>query len=72
MRDLLARVRAGSSAPVELLFERYDKSQVLVELGCIGVRTKENHVIHAAARDITERRQMEQKLREVRLWESLG
>jgi two-component system cell cycle sensor histidine kinase/response regulator CckA len=62
-----------------MTFEHRDKTPALVELGCTGVRTGEDQVIYAAARDIAERKRIEQernridqKLREVRHWESLG
>jgi len=68
----LEKARSGTAKPVEIVFERRDKSQVLVELGCTAVRTGEDQVIHAAARDIGERKQIEKKLQEIRHWESLG
>jgi PAS domain S-box-containing protein len=68
----LEKARSGAGKPIELAFERRDKSQVLVELGCAAVKTGEDQVIHAAARDIGERKQIEKKLQEIRHWESLG
>jgi len=67
----LENARAGAAKPVELAFERRDKSQVPMELGCTAVRTGEEQVIHAAARDLGERKRIEKKLQEIRHWESL-
>ena len=72
LRELLTGARAGPVPPLEISFRREDESAVLIELICTGVHTREDQVIHAAARDITERRQLEQKLRDMRHWESLG
>jgi PAS domain S-box-containing protein len=68
----LERAKSGEGTPVELIFERRDRSLVLMELGCTAVRTGEEQVIHAAARDIGERKRIEKKLQEIRHWESLG
>ena len=68
----LEQAKAGSGKPIELTFERRDKSLVPMELGCTAVRTGKEQVIHAAARDIGERRRIEKKLQEIRHWESLG
>jgi two-component system, cell cycle sensor histidine kinase and response regulator CckA len=72
LQTLLENAKAGGARPVELTFERRHKSPVLLELGCTAVRTADDHVIYAAARDIGERKQMERRLQEVRHWESLG
>jgi PAS domain S-box-containing protein len=72
LRTVLDKAPAGTGAPVELTFERRDKSPLLVELNCTGVRTADGLVVYAAARDIGERKQIEKKLREIRHWESLG
>jgi len=68
----LEKAKSGAGKPIELTFERRDKSFAPMELGCTAVRTAEELVIHAAARDIGERRRIEKKLREIRHWESLG
>jgi PAS domain S-box-containing protein len=68
----LEKAKSGTGKPIELTFERRDKSLALVELGCTAVRTGDDRVIHAAARDICERKQIERKLQEIRHWESLG
>ena len=68
----LEKAKSGTGKLVELSFERRDKSLVRVELGCAAVRTGEDQVIHAAARDIGERKQIEKKIQEIRHWESLG
>lgn len=67
----LERAKSGVGKPTELTFERRDKSLVPMELGCTAVRTGEEQVIHAAARDIGERKRIEKKLQEIRHWESL-
>ncbi len=67
----LESARLGASKPIELAFERRDKSVVTMELGFAAVLTGEEQVIHAAARDIGERKQIEKKLQEIRHWESL-
>jgi PAS domain S-box-containing protein len=79
LANLLEAARSGAARPIELTFQRRDQTLALIELGCTGVRTGEAHVIHAAARDISERKRMEherkrieERLREVRHWESLG
>jgi PAS domain S-box-containing protein len=79
LKELLSSARSGGAKPVEMTFERRDKTPALVELGCTGVRTGEDQVIYAAARDIAERKRIEQeskridkKLQQVRHWESLG
>ncbi len=72
LRELLQNARSGPVPPLEISFQRADGTPALMELICTGVRAQGDQVIHAAARDITERRQIEQKLREMRHWESLG
>jgi len=72
LRTALERAKSGKARPVELAFERRDKSLALMELGCTAVRTGNDRVIYASARDISERKQIEQKLQEIRHWESLG
>jgi PAS domain S-box-containing protein len=68
----LEQAKSGTGRPVELLFERRDRSLVLVELGCTAVRTGRDRVIYASARDISERKAIEKKLQDIRHWESLG
>jgi PAS domain S-box-containing protein len=79
LTELLASARLGGAKPVEMTFEHRDGTPALVELGCTGVRTGEDQVIYAAARDIAERKriehesqQIDKKLQQVRHWESLG
>jgi PAS domain S-box-containing protein len=73
IRDLLLNTRSEAVHSLEVGFERRNKSVILMELICTVVNTSDGQVIiHAAARDITERRQIEQKLRDMRHWESLG
>ncbi len=76
---LLEAAKSGAAKPIELTFARRDKSTAWIELGCTDVRIGNEHVIHAAARDIgerkridDERKQIDEKLREMRHWESLG
>ena len=72
LNHLLERCRHGAVLPSEIAFERRDGSPLQVEVGCTAVRAGEDIVIHVAARDINERRHIEEKLREARRWESLG
>jgi PAS domain S-box-containing protein len=72
LRILLENALAGSPKPIEVPFERRDKAMVLVELGFTTVRTKEDRVIYAAARDVRDRKQISERMQEVRHWESLG
>jgi two-component system cell cycle sensor histidine kinase/response regulator CckA len=72
LKTLLETSKSSVANPIEVMFERHDKTLVLIELGCTAVRTKEDLVIYAVARGIGERKHLEQKLREVRHWESLG
>jgi PAS domain S-box-containing protein len=72
LKTVLETSKSGVANPIELIFEHRDKTPLLIELGCTAVRTKEDHVIYAVARDIGARKQIEQKLLEVRHWESLG
>ena len=58
--------------PIEIAFERRDRSVATMELGCTAVLTPDDHVIYAVARDIGERKSIDQRLQEVRRWESLG
>jgi PAS domain S-box-containing protein len=72
LQSVLETSKSGVTTPIEVTFERRDKTHVAIELGCTAVRTNEDHVIYAIARDIGPRKQIEQKLREVRHWENLG
>jgi two-component system cell cycle sensor histidine kinase/response regulator CckA len=72
LADLLRRARSGSVQPQEMTFEQRNGSQTTVELACTGVRIEGDYIVRAAARDVTERKQIDQKLREVRHFESLG
>jgi PAS domain S-box-containing protein len=72
LREVLQNARSGPVHSLEVNFQRNDGTTVLTELICTCVSTPGDQVIHAAARDITERRQIEQKVREMRNWESLG
>jgi two-component system cell cycle sensor histidine kinase/response regulator CckA len=72
LRDLLRAAISGTVPPVEVTFEQRNKSTVVSELSFTAVRTGKDWVVHVAARDVTERRQIEERLREMRLWESMG
>ncbi len=72
LRDLTGRCRNGAVAPVEIVFRRRDQSRVSAEVGCTAISAGGTVVIHLAARDITVRKQLDQKVREARQWESLG
>jgi two-component system cell cycle sensor histidine kinase/response regulator CckA len=72
LHELVQGAQSGPVHPLEVTFLRHDGTAALMELICTGVRAQGDQVIHAAARDITERRQLEQKLREMRNCESMG
>ena len=63
---------SGSVNPIEIAFERPAGSIATMELGCTAVLTPDDHVIYAVARDIGERKSIDQRMQEVRRWESLG
>jgi PAS domain S-box-containing protein len=70
--SLVEQCRDGTVTPAEIVLRRGDGSQVTAEVSCSAIRTRETLVIHVAARDVTERKQIDRKLREARQWESLG
>ena len=70
--DLLQKCHKGSVAPAESMWTRRDGVHVPVEVGFTSISIKEKSVVHVAARDITERKSIERKLREARQWEGLG
>lgn len=70
-RALLQQCRSGTSARSEIAFMRPDGSEVEAEVGGTAVRTGKDVVIHLVARDITDRKQLEEKLREAQQWERL-
>lgn len=72
LADLIERSIARSVNPIEIAFERRDNSVATMELGCTAVLTPDDRVIYAMARDIGERKSIDQKLQEVRRWDSLG
>jgi len=69
---LLGLCRDGVVPPAEVVLRRGDGSPVTAEVSCSAIQTQKRLVIHVAARDITERKQLDRKLREARQWESLG
>jgi two-component system cell cycle sensor histidine kinase/response regulator CckA len=69
---LAARSRDGAVPPAEIIFHRPNGSPVTAEVSCTAIRTGDSGVVHVAARNITERKQLDQKLREAIQWESLG
>ncbi len=71
LNTALEQARSGAARPIELAFERRDKSPLLVELGCTMVQTGDDRVIYVSARDIAERKELERRLQEIRHWESL-
>jgi len=71
MRDLLARCRARSAPPAEILFNRGEHGSVTVEIGCTAISAGDTFVIHVAGRDVAERKAVERKLAEARQWEGL-
>jgi two-component system cell cycle sensor histidine kinase/response regulator CckA len=72
LAETLAKCQTGTPVTTELTFQRRNGSTVTVEAGYTAVKTGRETVLHVAARDITERREMEAKLREAQKWESLG
>lgn len=72
VKDMLSGARQGAPVKAELTFTGTDNSVTIVEAGCTAVETGGVTVMHIAARDITERSEMEFKLREAQKWESLG
>lgn len=72
IRDLVAAARAGSVGLREIELRRGDGSTVIAEVSCSPVRSGEGSAFYLAARDVTERRLIERKLREALQWESLG
>jgi len=71
LHHLLEQSKAGKATPSEIAFERRDGTLAHAEVGCTAVRTATDVVLHLAARDTTERKLIEEKLREARRWESL-
>ncbi len=71
VRELLARCRARSAPPAEILFSRREHGTVAVEIGCTAISAGDTFVIHVAGRDVAERKAVERKLSEARQWEGL-
>jgi two-component system cell cycle sensor histidine kinase/response regulator CckA len=71
VRALLRQCRSGPAAPSEIAFKRPDGSEVQAEVSGTAVRTGADVVIHFVARDITDRKRLDQTLREAEQWESL-
>jgi len=69
---LVAQSCEHTVAPAEIALKRRDGSRVIAEVSCTAIRTVGSLVVHVAARDITERKQLDQNLREALQWESLG
>ena len=72
LSELLRRCMDGVLSPAEVMLKCRDGSFVLAEVICTPIRTGSSVVLHVAARDITERKQLDQKIREARQWDSLG
>jgi len=72
LAELVEQSRNGGAAPAEIVLKRSDGSQVAAEVSCTAIRTGGSLLVHVAARDITDRKQLDQKLREALQWESLG
>jgi len=72
LAKLVKQSKDGGTAPAEIVLKRSDGSQVTAEVSCTAIRTGGALVVHVAARDITDRKQLDQKLREAQQWESLG
>lgn len=67
----LEAARSGAGKPVETAFERQDGALVPMEVGCTAVNTEQGQIIHLAARDIRERKEIARKVEQIRHWESL-
>jgi len=72
LREALVATLKGETRTVELILSRSGGSPLVLEMVCNGVWIEGEFIVHAAARDVTERRQIERRLSEVRHWESLG
>jgi len=72
LKMVMDLARSGAPKPLEIGFERRDGSAVVMELVCTAVKTGQEQMIYAAARDASGRREIEKKLLEIRHWESLG
>lgn len=72
LADHLRKCQSAAVAPSECVWKRRDGSPVPVEVGCSAIPVQDRHILHVAARDITERKAIERKLREARQWEGLG
>ncbi len=71
LRTALDAPRSGTAKPVEIAFERRDRMPAEMEVSCTAVETEQGRVIHLAARDVTERKELARKREELRHWESL-
>lgn len=71
LRAALEAVRSGAAKPVEIAFERRGRSPAEMEVSCSAVETEQGRVIHLAARDVTERKELARRREELRHWESL-
>ncbi len=72
LSELLRRCIDGVLSPAEVVLKCHDGSFVLAEVICTPIRTGATVLLHVAARNITERKQLDQKIREARQWDSLG
>lgn len=72
LSKLVSECGKGPVMPTEAVFSKAGGSKVIAEVSCTSIPVISGRVIHVAARDITERKQLDQKLREARQWESLG
>jgi len=70
--EMLALCQLDNPTTAEFTFEHSDRASVSVEARCTAVKAQNGIVLHVAARDITERKEMEDKLRDAQKWESLG
>ena len=70
--DLLGKCQHSAVPLAESVWKRRDGSSVPVEVSCSAISVQERQIVHIAARDITERKSIERKLREARQWQGLG
>jgi len=72
LMEHLRKCQHSAVPPAEAVWKRRDGSLVPVEVGYSAISVQEQRIVHVAARDITERKSIERKLREARQWQGLG
>jgi PAS domain S-box-containing protein len=72
LREALRETRTGAPQTLDIALPRPASPPLVLEMALAGVWTEGEFVLHAVARDVTARREIEQRLSEIRHWESLG